>query len=124
MLEANYKGHGSDADKKKRKAEIFQALKDEYQTLKTAWGGYAGYDRWFAEPLSNAHLASIATYHDFVPGFRAMLSQEKSFGKFYDAVRSMAQLDKTARHAQLARYGQPARVAAQEAQAMPVAAAR
>jgi predicted aminopeptidase len=125
LLDANYKGHGSDADKRGRKAEIFQALKDEYQTLKTSWGGYAGYDRWFAEPLSNAHLASIATYHDFVPGFRAMLKQEKTFGNFYDAVRAMADLDKNVRHAQLARYGQPPRMASsQDARVIPVAATR
>jgi predicted aminopeptidase len=123
LLDANYKGRGSDDDKRKRKAEIFQALKDEYQTLKTAWGGYSGYDRWFAEPLSNAHLASIATYHDFVPGFRAMLAQEKSFTRFYDSVRAMAAMDKTARHQKLASFAQPARIA-QEAQTGPMSATR
>lgn len=106
QLEANYARSASDVDKRKEKAAIFQALKDEYQTLKAAWGGYRGYDRWFAEPLSNAHLASIATYHDLVPGFRALLAREKSFGKFYDAVNVLAALDKTARHSQLAHYAQ------------------
>jgi predicted aminopeptidase len=57
-------------------------LKDEYQVLKANWGGYAGYDRFFAEPLSNAHLASIATYKDFVPAFRAMLRREKKLPAF------------------------------------------
>jgi len=122
QLEVNYKGMGSVAEKRKRKAEIFQAMKDEYQTLKVSWGGYAGYDRWFAEPLTNAHLASIATYHDYVPGFRALLAKEKNFEKFYEAVRSMASLDKTMRHRQLALLGEPARMAAQTAQTMPVAA--
>lgn len=110
-LEANYARTASDAEKRKQKAAIFQALKDEYQTLKTAWGGYRGYDRWFAEPLSNAHLASIATYHDLVPGFRALLAQEKSFAKFYDAVKVLAALDKAARRQQLAHYAQAAAVA-------------
>ncbi|MGZ5819696.1 MAG: aminopeptidase [Burkholderiaceae bacterium] len=101
-LEANYSRVASDDEKKKQKAVIFQELQSDYQVLKTSWGGYAGYDRWFAEPLSNAHLASVATYHDYVPGFRALLTQEKSFGKFYDAVRTLASLDKSARHQQLA----------------------
>lgn len=103
-LAANYARSADDGEKRKRKAEIFQALKDEYQTLKVRWGGFAGYDRWFAEPLSNAHLASVATYHDLVPGFRALLAREKSFDKFYEAVRALAALDKDARHQRLAQY--------------------
>jgi predicted aminopeptidase len=101
-LEANYNRIASDDDKKTQKTVIFQELQNDYQVLKASWGGYAGYDRWFAEPLSNAHLASVATYHDYVPAFRALLAREKSFGKFYDAVRTLAQLDKAARHQQLA----------------------
>jgi len=104
-LEANYARDASDAEKKKRKAEIFAQLKDDYQTLKASWGGYVGYDRWFAEPLSNAHLAAIATYHDFVPGFRALLVQEKTFPKFYEAVRHLASLDTKERHRELATLG-------------------
>lgn len=101
-LEANYARKAADDDKRRAKAEIFQALKDEYQTLKADWGGYAGYDRWFAEPLSNAHLASVATYHDFVPGFRALLNEQGSFPKFFAAVRDLAHVDKEARRRRLA----------------------
>jgi len=102
MLEANYARAVDDDDKRRQKAAIFQALQDEYQTLKVGWGGYAGYDHWFAEPLSNAHLASIATYHDLVPAFKELLRQEQSFPKFYEAVRALAQLDKEERHRRLA----------------------
>jgi predicted aminopeptidase len=102
QLEANYERQVSDTEKRRHKKEIFQALQNDYEALKTTWGGYAGYDRWFAEPLSNAHLASIATYHDLVPGFRALLAHEKSFGKFYETVRRLALLDKRVRHEQLA----------------------
>lgn len=104
-LEENYERHASDSEKRARKAEIFQQLKDEYQALKASWGGYAGYDRWFAEPLSNAHLAAIATYQDFVPGFRALLAKEKSFPRFYEAVRRLAAHDKEDRHQTLALLG-------------------
>jgi predicted aminopeptidase len=107
-LERNYDRAASDADKRQRKVAIFQALKDEYQTLKVAWGGYRGYDRWFAEPLSNAHLASIATYHDLVPGFRALLAREKNFAAFYDAVKSLARLDKETRDRRLNEFAQAA----------------
>ena len=102
QLAANYARDASDDNKRQRKADVFGALKDEYQTLKAAWGGYRGYDRWFAEPLSNAHLASIATYHDLVPGFRALLAREKNFPAFYEAVKELAHLGKVERHRRLA----------------------
>ncbi|WP_234484068.1 aminopeptidase [Noviherbaspirillum pedocola] len=110
-LKANYASDASDEEKLRRKAEIFQALQDDYQILKRKWGGYAGYDRWFAEPLSNAHLAAVATYHDFVPGFRALLQQEGSLPAFYAAVKRMAREDKSERDQQLALLGEPAHLA-------------
>jgi predicted aminopeptidase len=110
QLEADYASNAPKQEKLRRKAEIFLALQAEYQTLKANWGGYTGYDRWFAEPLSNAHLASIATYHDYVPGFRALLSQEKSFDRFYSAVRNLSLLDKSVRHQELAQLGSPPKI--------------
>lgn len=106
-LEAVYLSDASDADKRSRKMEIFVQLKDEYQVLKTTWGGYAGYDRWFAEPLTNAHLAAVATYHDFVPAFRVLFAQQQSFPRFYAAARQLADLDKDDRHAALLALATP-----------------
>jgi predicted aminopeptidase len=98
-LEQNYAlVDRSDADKRAVKARLFQELKDEYQVLKGGWGGYAGYDRFFEQPLSNAHLASIATYEEFVPAFRALLRREGSFPRFYQAVQRLADMDRDARH--------------------------
>jgi predicted aminopeptidase len=109
QLQVNYASQLSNAEKRQRKMEIFQALKDEYLVLKeVSWGGYAGYDRWFAEPLSNAHLSSVATYHDLVPGFRALLAQHKDLGRFYSEVRKLSALDKKTRHRQLAQFAIPA----------------
>lgn len=65
------------------------------------WGGYAGYDHWFAEPLSNAHLALVATYYDLVPGFKALLAQQQTLKKFYAAVAGLAALSKEERHRRL-----------------------
>lgn len=100
-FEANYQSSKPVAEQRAVKARLFQQLKDEYQGLKTSWGGYAGYDRFFAEPLSNAHLASVATYNDFVPAFRTLLRRDASLPRFYADVRALAALDKDARHAQL-----------------------
>ena len=98
-LEQNYAiVDRSDTEKRVVKARLFQDLKDEYQVLKGNWGGYAGYDRFFEQPLSNAHLASIATYEDFVPAFRAMLRRDRDFDHFYMSVKRLADLDRSERH--------------------------
>ncbi|WP_256077823.1 aminopeptidase [Massilia sp. YIM B04103] len=101
MLAANYAGRASVKKKREEKARIFAALKAEYLVLKADWGGYAGYDRWFAEPLTNAHLSSVATYNDFLPGFRALLAREKNMKAFYAAVQGMGNLPTTERHERL-----------------------
>ena len=100
-LEDIYASTASIPAKRAAKARQFKKLNDDYQVLKTNWGGFAGYDRFFAEPLSNAHLASIATYNDFIPAFRALLAREKTFSKFYAAARQLSELDKDERHKRL-----------------------
>jgi predicted aminopeptidase len=108
-LEQNYAVvDRSDNEKRAVKARLFMELKDEYQVLKGNWGGYAGYDRFFDQPLSNAHLASIATYEDFVPAFRTMLRREGSFPRFYKAVKRLAELDRADRHRILKGLAPPA----------------
>jgi len=97
----------SDAEKRVVKARLFQELKDEYQVLKGNWGGYVGYDRFFEQPLSNAHLASIATYEDFVPAFRALLQKEGSFPRFYKEVKRLSELDRANRHRILKAMSKP-----------------
>ena len=104
-LEQDYASSASKAEKRATKARVFHQLQSDYLVLKQGWGGYAGYDRFFAEPLSNAHLAAIATYNDFVPAFRALLASERSFPAFYAAVRRIAALDRPERHRRLALLG-------------------
>jgi predicted aminopeptidase len=104
-LEANYKSSASDNAKLAEKKRLFARLQADYAALKVQWGGYAGYDRFFAEPLSNAHLAAVATYSDFVPAFRKLLKQSGSFPAFYAAAQRLADLDKAERHRRLAALG-------------------
>jgi len=111
-LEQVYASDASVPAKRAEKARLFQKLQDDYQVLKASWGGFTGYDRFFAEPLSNAHLAAIATYNDFIPAFRALLAREKTFPRFYAAVRALAQLDKEARHQRLQQLADTAPVVA------------
>jgi predicted aminopeptidase len=107
-LEKTYTSKLSKDEKRATKGRLFVALKDDYQVLKANWGGYAGYDRFFAEPLSNAHLASIATYNDFVPAFRALLRKERTWPAFYKSVNRLAKLDKAERHRVLRSLAAPA----------------
>ncbi len=106
-LEVNYDSAAPVPRKLAEKARIFTALKDEYLVLKQNWGGYAGYDRWFAEPLSNAHLVSVATYNDFLPAFKKLLVEKKTFRAFYAAVHTMAQRDLAERRRVLEQLNRP-----------------
>lgn len=80
-------------------------MKQQYEQIKTErWGGYAGYDHWFADELSNAHFALAATYHDLVPGFRGLYAQVADLRHFYSRVKTLAKLGKEQRRAELATY--------------------
>lgn len=100
-LGALYKSGVDASQTLQAKQGIFQALEQDYQALKASWGGYPNYDRWFAEPLSNAHFVSIATYHDLVPGFQAMLANSANFQEFYRSVKQLSAQEKASRTAQL-----------------------
>ena len=58
-----------------RKAEVLAGLNARYATLKTTWGGYAGYDAFFARGVNNATLGAVAAYATLVPDFQALLSR-------------------------------------------------
>lgn len=110
-----YASEASEEQRRARKGEVFREMKQDYAVLKQGWGGYAGYDRFFAEPMSNAHLAAVATYNDHVPGFRALLARERSYPRFYAAVRALAALDKDARDRRLRQLAREAAGAAKAA---------
>jgi predicted aminopeptidase len=90
------------AEKRAGKARLFAEMRADYEAQKRAWGGFAGYDRFFAEP-NNALLVSISTYSELVPAFRALLAQEGGdMERFYGAVKDLSRRDKAGRKAQLA----------------------
>ena len=87
------------------KQREFGRLKFEYTLLRARWGGYAGYDAWFARTLNNAHLAAVATYHDCVPGLQRELEAAGSLPAFYARVEALAELAAGARRAVCRRAG-------------------
>jgi predicted aminopeptidase len=51
----------------------------------------SGYGAWLDTGLNNAHLASVATYFDCVPGFERLLTEQGGdFRAYYAAVRALA----------------------------------
>ena len=101
-LAAFYREPLADDAKRAGKRALFAEMTAEYGTLKTeTWGGFAGYDRFFAG-VNNAHVATVATYEQLVPAFRALLAREGGdLPRFYAAVKELAALDKPQRDAAL-----------------------
>jgi predicted aminopeptidase len=103
QLAAFYDRPGQLEEKRAGKRRLFAQMQDEYVSLKASWGSFAGYDRLFSHGANNALLASIASYSEFVPAFRALLAQKHDdLPVFYAAVRELGRLDKPERDARLA----------------------
>lgn len=92
-----------DDARRQRKAALMAAMRDEYQALKAArWGGWAGYDGWFAA-ANNASLGIQAAYNELVPQFERLFDREGGdFTRFYAEVKRLAALPKEQRRARLA----------------------
>lgn len=101
QLHAVYISTRSDAEKREAKTQVLAALQTAYAAQKVEWGGYAGYDAWFAS-LNNAKLNTIGTYYDLVPALQALLRQEQGdLAKFFAACKELARLDSKTRRQRL-----------------------
>ena len=75
------------ARKQQQLAAIVAAVRDYERQA----GIRSGYDAWFETGLNNAHLISVATYFDCVPGFERLLdSHHGDLREYYAAVRTLA----------------------------------
>jgi len=94
-------GSGVDAARmRERKAAAFAALHESYARLVQDWGPHPPFESWFEGEINNAHLGSIATYYDCVPGFRRELAAVGGdLDAFYRRVRVLAKLDQEKRDA-------------------------
>jgi predicted aminopeptidase len=101
-LEQYYRQELPPAEKRLGKARLLAQMREAYLQLKASWGGFAGYDRWFAAGPNNASLASVALYADLVPAFRALLEREGGdLPRFYAAVKELARLPREERETRL-----------------------
>ena len=105
-FDALYRSSASDDDKRARKAELMAAMRSEYETMKRErWGGFSGYDRWFAQ-ANNASFGVLAAYNALVPDFERLFHREgDDFKRFYAEVRRLAALSKPERRGALADPG-------------------
>jgi predicted aminopeptidase len=86
-----------------RKQQVLAQMRAEYDRLKQDWGGFAGYDWWFDQPLNNAQLASVTIYTQLVPAFERILRDSGGdLPRFYAEVGRLAGLPKAKRDAELA----------------------
>jgi predicted aminopeptidase len=110
-----YASSSSDDEKRALKERTFTAMRADYAELKRNIGMPSGYDAWFAGPLNNARITSVASYTEQVPAFQALLAQEQGdLGRFYAAAKALGKLPKAERDAKLAALGAQASDAARQ----------
>jgi predicted aminopeptidase len=98
QLQTLYDSDATSGDMRREKARLLAAMGSAYVTLKRGWGGYDGYDAWFADGLNNAKLSAVGTYRDYVPWFRRLFRQAGGdFAAFYRAAAAIGALPKDQR---------------------------
>lgn len=103
-LEAAYREAGDDRQARlAAKAVIIEDLRAQYESLKRdEWGGWSGYDNYFANDLNNAKLALAGLYNQHVGAFKALFARcEANFPRFYDSVAALGKLDRDVREEML-----------------------
>lgn len=100
-LERAFAAAGGAAQRREAKAAVYADLREAYAALRRSWGGYAGYDSWFAD-LNNARLNSVATYFRLVPALRLLLQEEGGdMARFMARCQALARLGFAERHRRL-----------------------
>ncbi|MFM7568606.1 MAG: aminopeptidase [Betaproteobacteria bacterium] len=102
-LRSLYQSASSADDQRAGKARVMTDLRAEFAALRARHPTLAAWDRWFAQPLGNAHLMSVGLYHDLVPAFLALYrAQQQDLPRFYEAARALGSLAPDQRAARLA----------------------
>lgn len=97
-----YESELDNEQKRLAKQEVINHAFDKYEHLKKRWDDYEGFDLWMKRGLNNARLSSVATYHELVPAFNALLQHvDYDLNKFYAEVEGLGALPKDERLAKL-----------------------
>lgn len=105
-LDALYRSAAGEAEKRERKAALMAQMRADFEALKRErWGGFSGYDGWFAR-ANNASFGVLAAYNALVPDFERLFQRSGGdFERFYAEVRRLAQMPKAERRAALSKTG-------------------
>ncbi|MEO5698777.1 MAG: aminopeptidase [Burkholderiaceae bacterium] len=93
-----YAGSASDPVKRAAKADLLAQLRSEHETIRRErWGGFSGYDGWFAR-ANNAAFGVLSAYNELVPNFERLLAREGGdLPRFYAEVKRIAALPQAER---------------------------
>ncbi len=101
-LLAIYESTSGEEGKRAQKRAVKDWMRERYTELRAGWGGYRGYNAWFAGELNNAQLGSVALYEDLVPAFERLLGTvDGDLPRFYAAAAALAALEPGERNARL-----------------------
>lgn len=107
-LKALYAGDLPPAEMRREKERIYQEMRAAYGKLKSGkWGGYEGYDHWFAT-VNNARISAVSTYHKWVPAFMNLLAfHEGNLEGFYQDCLEVSERSVDERRAWLEQWLRP-----------------
>lgn len=82
-----------EAHLRRAKQDTFQRLRTRIQKLDQSHGGSLKLEKFFSKPINNARLATVATYHDLLPDFEALLRRcEGDLERFFLEVGQLRHL--------------------------------
>jgi predicted aminopeptidase len=93
------------------KAEAFDAMRREYDALRTSWGGRGEFDGWFDGGFNNARLVALTSYRRWVPGLKARL-ERLGPAAFYGEIEALTELAPGEREATLTAWNEASETAA------------
>lgn len=88
----------SEAEKRSGKALIINDLREQFSLLKTSNIKFSSYERWFAQQINNALLATVSIYTQLLPAFQTLLAQQNGdMAQFFEVVKEISKLPKEER---------------------------
>lgn len=104
-LKVLYAGDLPEAEMRRAKRDILEALKRRYREAVGGEPALAAWSGWFGQPLNNAQLNTLLEYNDLKPAFDRILLQCGGHWRcFWRQVERLASLDRRERHRRLAAF--------------------
>lgn len=80
-----------DARRRQKQQLLAEYISGQYQSFKTHWQTDR-YDHWVESELNNAKLATVASYHQWLPAFQQLLRQSDDLPAFYESAKKLSKL--------------------------------